>query len=70
MYFARDIGAMVASVPSILSPGADAPARLAQRIAIGTVPVVIVGLLFNDVIEHSLRTPLGRRLRARASARC
>jgi undecaprenyl-diphosphatase len=57
-YFARDIAAMAASLPAILSPGANAAARLSQRIAIGTVPVVIVGLLFNDVIEHSLRTPI------------
>jgi undecaprenyl-diphosphatase len=56
-YFGRDIARMAASLPSILSPGVSAPARLSQRIAFGTVPVVVVGLLFNDVIEHTLRTP-------------
>ncbi len=35
----------------------DASARLAQRIVVGTVPVVVVGLLFNDFIEEALRTP-------------
>jgi undecaprenyl-diphosphatase len=58
VYFARDIAGMAASLPSILSPGANASARLSQRIAVGTIPVIIVGLLFNDVIEHALRTPL------------
>ena len=38
--------------------------RLAQRIVVGTVPVVVVGLLFNDFIEQSLRTPAGGGLGA------
>ena len=41
----------------MLSPGADASARLAQRIVVGTLPVVVVGLLFNDYIEQTMRTP-------------
>ncbi len=56
-FFWREIAAMVAAVPRILSPGQHPPARLAQRIAVGTIPVVIIGLLFNDVIEDHLRTP-------------
>ena len=51
---------MVAAIPSLLSPAAGGPgkpARLAQRIVVGTLPVVVVGLLFNDFIEETLRTP-------------
>ena len=57
VFFRRDIAAMAAALPSVFSPTADASARLAQRIVLGTVPVVVVGLLFNDFVEHSLRTP-------------
>ena len=57
VFFRRDIAAMAASLPSVLSPTADGSARLAQRIVLGTAPVVVVGLLFNDFIEQSLRTP-------------
>jgi len=59
-FFRREIAAMVAAIPSVLSPGADAsarPARLVQRIVAGTAPVMMVGLLFNDYIEQALRTP-------------
>jgi undecaprenyl-diphosphatase len=56
-FFRRELASMVAALPSVLSPGADPSARLAQRIAVGTVPVVVVGLLFNDFIEQTLRTP-------------
>ena len=57
-FFRREIAAMAAALPSVLSPQADASARLAQRIVVGTVPVVVVGLLFNDDIEQALRTPV------------
>jgi undecaprenyl-diphosphatase len=56
-YFHKEIAAMVAAVPSMLSRNPDASARLGQRIVVGTIPAVIVGLLFNDFIESSLRTP-------------
>jgi undecaprenyl-diphosphatase len=56
-FFGRDVLAMVAAVPSVLSPGSNASARLAQRIVVGTIPVVIVGLTLNDFIENTLRTP-------------
>ncbi len=62
-FFRREIAAMVAAIPSLLSPAAGVPgdpARLAQRIVAGTVPVVVVGLLFNDFIEETLRTPARR----------
>ena len=56
-YFRREIAAMVRAIPSALSFGPDPSGRLARLIAIGTVPIVIVGGLFNDYIEENLRTP-------------
>ena len=56
-YFRREIAAMIAAVPGLLSPAPDDSARLAQRIVVGTLPVVVVGLLFNHFIEERLRTP-------------
>jgi undecaprenyl-diphosphatase len=59
-FFRREIAAMAAALPSVLSPGegpVGSSARLIQRIVVGTLPVVVVGLLFNDYIEQTLRTP-------------
>lgn len=56
-FFYKEIAAMVVAVPKMFSSTPDASARLAQRIVVGTVPAVVVGLLFNDFIEASLRTP-------------
>lgn len=59
-FFRRDIVSMVTALPSVLSPGdgvSGKPARLAQCIVVGTLPVVVVGVLFNDYIELALRTP-------------
>ncbi len=57
VYFRVDILKMVASLPALFSRTDDSSVRMARMIAIGTVPVVIVGLAFNDVIEQVLRTP-------------
>jgi undecaprenyl-diphosphatase len=57
-YFWSDLLAMVAALPSALSPDAGLPGRLIRLIAVGTVPAIIAGLLFNDYIETQLRTPL------------
>lgn len=56
-FFRTEIIGMVAAVPRLLAPRPDPPVVMARLIAIGTIPVVIVVLLFNDVIEHVLRTP-------------
>ena len=56
-FFRREIAAMFAALPLVFSPGADPSARLIQRIVVGTLPVVVVGLLFNDYVEQVLRTP-------------
>ncbi len=47
---------MAIAAPRVLSRQQDEPARMAWLIAIGTIPVVIVGLLLRDV-EDALRRP-------------
>jgi undecaprenyl-diphosphatase len=56
-FFRAEIAAMVRSLPSALSAEATPSARMSRLIVIGTVPVVIVGVAFNDYIEEVLRTP-------------
>lgn len=54
-YFRNDLLAMLRAVPRLFSGEPDA--RRIWLIGIGTVPAVVVGLLFADTIEHQLRTP-------------
>ena len=56
-FFRLEIFGMLRAMPRILSPQPDPSALLARHIAIGTVPVVIVAVLFNDFIEQVLRHP-------------
>jgi undecaprenyl-diphosphatase len=56
-YFRPEILGMVRALPGVFSSQPDPSAVLLRLIAIGTVPVVVVALLFNDFIEHVLRTP-------------
>src|SRR3954465_10372510 len=58
VYFWSDLLAMLQALPSVLSPDAGVPGRLIRLIAVGTVPAIVAGLLFNDYIETQLRTPL------------
>lgn len=55
-YFWTDVRAMIAAVPGALTATAG-PGRLARLIVIGTLPIVIIGLLFADWLEAHLRTP-------------
>lgn len=66
IYFRREVAQMVAGVPLMFRPGpAEAGhyqaghdgARLIWLLVVGTIPAVIVGGLFNDLIEEHLRTP-------------
>jgi undecaprenyl-diphosphatase len=57
LFFRREVLGMAAAVPAVLRRDADPSARLLENVAVGTIPVVIVGLLFNDFIEQVLRTP-------------
>ncbi|MBN2495323.1 MAG: undecaprenyl-diphosphatase UppP [Deltaproteobacteria bacterium] len=59
VYFFRDLVAMAASFFRCLwrrKPFAETEARLAWLIAIGTVPVGVCGLVFQEAIETSLRS--------------
>jgi undecaprenyl-diphosphatase len=56
-FFRADIVAMIAALPDALriNPGSDG--KRIQRILVGTVPIVIVGVLWADALERSTRTP-------------
>ncbi|HTV02686.1 MAG TPA: undecaprenyl-diphosphatase UppP [Luteitalea sp.] len=56
VYFREDIIAMIRALPGALT-GTDQDSRRIRLIAIGTIPVVIVGGLGADAIEAHLRTP-------------
>jgi undecaprenyl-diphosphatase len=55
-YFARDLVAIAAALPEALTADRG-PGKLARLIAIGTIPVVIVGVLIAGWMEDHLRTP-------------
>lgn len=54
-YFRVDLFGMIAALRDPWS--ASEPARLARRIVVGTVPVVLVGLALGDLLEQQVRTP-------------
>ena len=56
-YFRVEIVNMVRALPRVLAPQPDPSAMLIRLIVVGTLPVVVVVLLFNDLIENVLRTP-------------
>jgi undecaprenyl-diphosphatase len=56
-YFRVEIVNMLRALPRVLAPQPDPSARLIRLIVVGTLPVVVVVLLFNDFIENVLRTP-------------
>jgi undecaprenyl-diphosphatase len=56
-YFRDDLIAMAKAAPAALSRDARGPARQLQLMAAGTVPVIVVGVLFAGRIEDTLRTP-------------
>jgi undecaprenyl-diphosphatase len=57
LFFRADIMAMAAAIPTMLSPRANTAGRLLRLIALGTVPAVVAGVLFDDLIEEHMRTP-------------
>ncbi len=56
IYFRDDLLAMVRALPRMFTAAPEA--RLMRLVAIGTIPVVIVGLLFADWIEAHARLPV------------
>lgn len=57
IYFRREVAQMIASLPKIADPAHSEGARLIWMLAVGTIPAVVVGLLFNKRIEADMRTP-------------
>ena len=59
IYFHNEISAMMrAWVASLRTHTLDDDARLAWSVAFATIPVGLAGLLFQESIEHYLRSPL------------
>ena len=56
IYFRRDIAVMLAAVPEAFSANRGA-GKVVRLLVIGTIPMVIVGLLFADWLEANVRTP-------------
>ena len=57
VFFRAEILAMVRALPRVLVPQPDPSAMLIRLIVVGTLPVVVVALTFNDLIEEVFRTP-------------
>src|SRR5713101_5784870 len=56
IYFRRDIAKMIAALPRLLEPRRDPWVHLIWLLVVGTIPAVVVGLVFGNVIEDRLRT--------------
>lgn len=56
-YFRRDIAALVVSAPGSLAGRNGEWERFGRLIVAGTIPIVIIGVLFADAIETTLRSP-------------
>ena len=59
-YFRSDLAGLVRALPGLVRAPlwpADEAGRRLRLIAIGTLPVLVVGLLFAGAIEEALRTP-------------
>ena len=56
-YFRADVAQLVMAAPGALSGRDGVWERLGRLIVVGTIPVVIVGVLFADAIETTLRSP-------------
>jgi undecaprenyl-diphosphatase len=57
VYFRRELAAMAAALPRVLSPHPSAPARQIWLLAAGTAPVVVAAVAFSKAVESTLRTP-------------
>src|SRR3989442_1225399 len=56
IYFRTELRRMIAALPRLLDPPRDEWARMIWLLVVGTIPAVVVGLLFGRVIEERLRT--------------
>lgn len=57
-YFRHDVGALLKAAPGALTGRSGEWEQLGRLIIAGTIPIVIVGGLFGDIIEARIRTPL------------
>ena len=58
VYFRREVAAMILAWSKSLADGeSTANSRLAWWLIIGTIPAVLVGFAFKDIIETELRSP-------------
>jgi undecaprenyl-diphosphatase len=58
VYFAKDIGRIIRAWFLALIgriPRDDPDARMGWLVIIGSIPIIVLGLLFQDAIEHALR---------------
>ena len=58
VYFRDDVGRLIVAAPGAVTGRDGEWERLGRLIIVGTIPIVIVGALFADVIEARVRTPL------------
>ena len=59
MYFRHELNAIIRDwVASLIQGRAVGDSKLVWGIAVATVPAALAGLLFNDLIEHHLRSAL------------
>jgi len=59
IYFRREVWAMLHDWFASLAPGGESTAnsRLGWAIILATLPVMVVGVLIKDLVEHQLRAP-------------
>jgi undecaprenyl-diphosphatase len=57
-FFRADVTRLIIAAPGALTGRDGEDERLGRLIIVGTIPIVIVGGLFGDVIEARVRTPL------------
>lgn len=56
-FFRQELAAMTLALPAAWSLAPGESGRLIQLIAVGTLPIVVVGLFFTGFIEDHLRVP-------------
>ena len=57
VFFWHDLTAMARSLPRVLSTSPGDAGRQVQMLVLGTLPIAVSGLAFEDIVESSLRTP-------------
>lgn len=57
LYFRADVARMIAGAWRLLFGHADAGGRLALQVVVATLPLVVAGLLFKDLVTYVLRNP-------------